>query len=122
MKKVITIIMLLVVMFSCVACSEKQAAEPNTMVLPGIVGTEHLDKLKELDKLYDSGEFDYGFVVELRQFEGYWLVYVYGPAGEKTMSAFGVYDHMPSQEEIDILWSERVPEEQLINLMNGLGF
>lgn len=120
MKKIIAIMLVLVMAISCTACGS--AAKASDVHCPGFIGLEHLDTITELNNRFDAGELNPEYTVEMGQLEGYWAVYITGQGEYEEYEAAGFYDHMPSEEELDILWANRVPWNQLSDLMSGLGF
>lgn len=120
MKKIIAILLVLIMAISCTACGSK-AESAKDIHCPGFIGLEHLDVIKELDNRIETGELQQPYTIEMGQVEGYWAVYLTCELEDDTYEAVGLYDHMPTQEEFDILWENRVPWHQLSDLLSGLG-
>jgi hypothetical protein len=89
----------------------------------GIIGTEYVEIIKDLDERWDNDEIEIEYMIEMTQVEGYWVVHMWGYCDRtEDQEAFGMYDHMPSEEEINELWENRVPEDTLYDLMKEYCF
>lgn len=108
-KKMIIVVMAMVVAMSSIACTSVNAAGITPETIPGIVGVEHIESVMEsVNRYYDEG-IDPDYTVEMFNIEGYWVVYLEGEADAYwNQAAAGFYDHMPTEEEIDFLWTNRV--------------
>ena len=120
MKKVIVIMLVMIITVCCTACTT--AAEVKEFNCPGLIGLNYLDDVKALNDRYVTGEIEPEYTVTMGQIEDYWVVYLEGEVDDELYVAGGFYDHMPSKEEFDILWNNKVPEKQFSSLMEGLGF
>lgn len=120
MKKIIVIMLVVMIAVCSVACTP--TAKANEINFPGLIGLEHLDKAKDLNARYEAGQIQPEYEITMGQLEDYWVVYLEGEVDGETYAAGGFYDHVPSMEEIDILWTVKVPYKQFNCLMEGLGF
>lgn len=120
MKKIIAIILGVIMAISLAACNSQ--TEASEVHCPGLIGLEHLDAVKGLNDRHAAGEIKMDYEIKMGQCEGYWVVYLEGEVGEDTYAAGGFYNHMPSDEELDILWNNKVPYDQFMDLLSGLGF
>ena len=122
MKKIIAMIMVMCVFIGTCAMSVNAlcTAEDNR---PDIVGMEHFEAIMEITNRYDENDIEVPYTIEMSHAEGYWVVALYGEADEYyDYCAFGMYDHMPTEEEIDILWANRMLEDEMNNLFEQYGF
>lgn len=120
MKKIIAIMLMVIIAVCCVACTP--ATKAAEITVPGVIGLNHLDTVKDLNDRYATGEINLEYEIRMGQLEGYWTVYLEGEVAGETYAAGGFYDHVPSMEEIDILWTVRIPCDQFESLIEGLGF
>lgn len=89
---------------------------------PGIVGAEHIDTILEIEERWNEDDRDVDYDITMTQAEGYWIVLMEGFADEYYgYSAMGIYDHFPAEEEINILWANRMLEDELYDLMDEYG-
>ena len=124
-KKMIIMVMAMamIVAMSTVECKSADAVSNAPEVVPGIVGVEHIDAAVELDNRMDNGELEFDYTINMAYAEGLWFVYIEGYADEYWgQDAAGIYDHVPTEEEIDYLWSMRIDYEVLDEKMEELGF
>lgn len=86
---------------------------------PGIVGAEHIKTIIEIDERWEADDRDVDYEITMTQVEGYWIVMMEGFADAYYgYSALGIYDHMPSEDEVNILWANRMLEDELYDLMD----
>ena len=122
MKKIITMIMVMCMVIGTCAMSVDAlcTAEDNR---PDIVGMEHFEAIKELNDRYNENDMEIAYTIEMVHVEGYWCVVLTGEADEYyDYRAYGMYDHMPNEEEIDILWANRMLEDEMNDLFERYGF
>lgn len=116
MKKIISIAMVLVIICTFIGCGTIAATDA---VEPGIVGLEYIEDVVRLDTAHDNGEIEFEYEVRMVQAQGYWVVMVEGRDGDAAgYMNLGIYDHHPSEEEIDTLWEKRMPEDDLYDEIN----
>ena len=81
---------------------------------PDIIGMEHFDKI---DEICAREEFEIEYEINMYCVEDYWVVSITGKAdGLEDYMAFGMYDHIPNEEEINTLWANRMLEDELYEL------
>ena len=81
---------------------------------PDIIGMEHFDKI---DEICAREEFEIEYEINMYRAEDYWAVSITGKAdGLEDYIAFGMYDHIPNEEEINTLWANRMLEDELYEL------
>lgn len=118
-KRMITLIIVVMVVMSLAISAN--AACTSESGRPDIIGMEHFDALKEIADRED--DYEYTYEVNMARIEGYWLVYLKGYAdGVEDYVACGIYDHTPNEEELDILWANRMLEDEMDELMEKYGF
>lgn len=117
-KKFTAIAMTLVIMLGCaIGVSALCASEEDR---PGIVGAELVDIIMELEDSYWNDEIEIPYEARMICVEGYWVVYLEGYDVDDYYAA-GFYDHMPNEEEIKILWANRMIEEEFDIACEELG-
>lgn len=90
---------------------------------PSIIGTEHIDKVIDPETRWSGGDNGIVYSIEMIEVNGYWVVYLKGESDEfYGYAAYGIYENMPSEEEIDILWTHRMPKDDLVLLMDEYGY
>ena len=122
MKKIIAMIMVMCMIIGAgIVSANALCTSENDR--PDIVGMEHFDAIMELNERHENDEFEILYNIEMVHVEGYWLVSLEGEAEMyDDYCAFGMYDHMPTEEEIDVLWANRMLEDEMIDLMEQYGF
>lgn len=83
---------------------------------PGIIGAEYADIIAEIDE-----RVDVAYEICMGRAEGYWVVLIEGQNDYSDYIALGMYDHMPNAEEIEILWANRMLEDEMEVLIDQLG-
>ena len=120
-KKIISAMLVLVIMATAVASASALCSSENGR--PEIVGLEHLESVKKLDSLWREGEVEIPYTIKMSQCEGYWVVIMESEDyDEICYEAIGMYDHYPTGEEIDILWANRMTEDEMDEFKEALGF
>ena len=121
MKKIITMIMVMcMVIGTCALSVDALCTTENSR--PDIVGMEHFEAIMDLNERHINGEVEVPYNIEMVHVEGYWCVAIEGNGDFSDYCAYGMYDHMPNEEEIDILWANRMLEDEMIDLMDKYGF
>lgn len=121
-KKVIGIILVAMIMFTCGVVTAKALSAPEKVEQTGIIGAEYIDELMEIDERWNEDGIELTYNIEISHVEDYWLVYLEGWADEYYgYDAVGIYDHMPTEEEIDILWNNRMDYDELSDLLEKYG-
>lgn len=119
-KKIIsTMLALMVVIGGAVNVSAVCASEEDRPA--GIIGTEHNEAIKELGESWDNDELEIPYSIEMVHAGDYWVVALTGETVEGYQAA-GFYDHYPTEEEIEILWANRVSDDELNDLFEYYGF
>ena len=120
-KKIITMMMVMVMVISSAAAANAMCVSEEGR--PGIVGMEHIEAIIDIDTRYNNDEIEIDYRIEMAHAEGYWVVVLTGEADEYYgYSALGFYDHMPNEEEIDVLWANRMLGEEFEGLLDEYGF
>lgn len=119
MKKLVTIMVMMITMIiGAVSVNAVCLTEDSR---PGIVGTEYIEIIKEIDELVNDHEIEIPYQIEMAHAEGYWAVYLEGQHQYEDYEALGLYDHMPNEEDIEILWANRMTEDELRDLCEQYG-
>ena len=120
-KKMIIMVMVVIVAMSAVACTSVNAVGNTPETVPGIVGYEHVDHFIDADNRYNNGEDVYDYLITMAEVDGFWLVQLEGDTDAYwDQSAIGMYDHMPTEEEIDFLWANRIDCDVLSDMIEKL--
>lgn len=119
MKKLVTIMVMMITMII-------GAASVNAVCLtedsrPGIIGTEYIETVNEINELVNNHEIELPYQIEMAHADGYWAVYLDGQYQYEGYDALGFYDHMPNEEDIEILWANRMTEDELRDLCEQYG-
>ena len=118
-KRMTTLIIVVMVVMSLAISADAVCASESGR--PNIIGMEHFDAIKEIADRED--DYEYTYEVNMARVEDYWLVYLEGYADcFEDYVAFGIYDHTPTEEELDILWANRMLEDEMDELMEKYGF
>ena len=118
-KRMTTLIIVVMVVMSLTISADAVCASESGR--PDIIGMEHFDAIKEIADRED--DYEYTYEVNMGRVEDYWLFYLEGYAdGFEDYVAFGIYDHTPTEEELDILWANRMLEDEMNELMEKYGF
>lgn len=111
MTKVLAVVMCLSM---CVSNAEVAVHKP-----AGIIGGEYVDAIIELDERWDNDEIELEYMIEMVHVEDYWMVYLRGYSEvTEDYAAMGIYTHMPTEDDINELWRNRVLTSELNTLMN----
>ena len=120
-KRIITMIMVMVMIGAFAMSASAVCLSEDGR--PGIVGMEYLDDIMYLNELYVNEDLEVDYRVEMVPVENYWMVVLEGEADEYVgLMAMGIYDHMPTEDEIDVLWANRMTEDEFNNLMEQYGY
>ena len=118
-KRMITLIIVVMVVMSLAISANAVCTSESGR--PDIIGMEHFDAIKEIADRED--DYEYTYEISMARIEDYWLVYLEGYAdGFEGYVACGIYDHTPTEEEFDILWANRMLEDEMDELMEEYGF
>lgn len=118
-KKIISAMLALVVVIGgAVSVSAACASEDGR---PGIIGLEHLEAIKKVDELHENNEIEIPYVVTMGHADRYWVVTLEG-VDAVGYSAVGLYDHYPTEEELNILWANRLTDDEIDSLLEGIDF
>jgi hypothetical protein len=117
-KTIIAIVMAIMTVIGLCGCMIASAAAEPKQELPGIVGVEYLKDVDRLEKLYEEEGREVDYMIQMVHVEDYWVVYMEGEADAYWgQDALGIYDHVPTSEEIDYLWTKRIDYDVLNDLV-----
>lgn len=120
-KRMFTMIMVMAMIIGALALPASAVCQSEDE-RPDIIGMEHFDAIDKIMTLYEEEDRDYDYDITMIHVEDYWVVVLEGYADEYyDYSAYGLYDHMPTEEEIDILWANRLTDEEYDNLCEKYG-
>lgn len=119
MKKLVTIMVIMISMIiGAVSVNAVCLTEDSR---PGIIGTEYIETVRELNELVENDEIEIPYQIEMAHVDGYWAVLLEGQCQYEGYEALGLYDHMPNEEDIEILWANRMTEDELRDLCEQYG-
>lgn len=117
-----TIISVMLVLVIVIGCAANASAICNSEdYRPAIIGMEHQNAIMKLYEAWWNGEIEIPYNVEMTQVGGYWVVRLIEDVYEDYV-AYGIYDHCPTEEEFEILWANRMLEDEMYDLLEELGF
>ena len=120
-KKMIIMVMVVIVAMSTVACTSVDAVSNTPETVPGFVGYEHVDRFIDADNRYNNGEDVYDYVITMVEIDDFWYVHLEGITDAYwDQAAVGIYDHAPTEEEIDFLWTNRIDYDVLNDKLEEL--
>ena len=120
-KKFITMMMVMIMVIGSTITANAVCASEDDR--PNIIGIEHIEGFIDACERLDEDGYELEYDITMVRVEGYWFVELEGWADEYyDYCAVGIYDHVPSEEEIDILWANRMLEDELCDLMDKYGF
>lgn len=117
LKKIIVITLVVIVMVSALAMPANALAMSESDRPTGVIGLDLL-----LEMYYKYSESEEGIVtdytIEMAKVDDKWIVSLEGEAEEfEDYCAAGFYDHYPTEEEINVLWANRVTSSELDDIM-----
>lgn len=116
-KRMFIMIMVMAMIFGIFALPANAVVQSESG-RPDIIGMEHYDEIIALQELYEEEGREYDYDITMIHVEEYWIVTLDGWADEYYgYGAYGIYDHYPTEEEIDILWANRMTDEEFDNLI-----
>lgn len=120
-KRMFTMIMVMAMIIGTFAVSAGAVCQSEDG-RPDIIGMEHYEAVAALDELYMEEGREVDYEITMIHVEEYWIVTLEGWADEYyDYEAYGIYDHMPTEEEIDILWANRMTGDEYDNLCEKYG-
>ena len=117
LKKIIVITLVVIVMVSALAMPANALALSESDRPIGVIG---LDLFLEMYYKYSESEEDIvtDYTIEMAKIDDKWIVSLEGEAEEfEDYCAAGCYDHYPTEEEINVLWANRVTSSELDDIM-----
>lgn len=120
-KRMFTMIMVMAMIVSAFAMNASAICQSDEG-RPDIIGMEHWDVVNEMEERYENEDRDPDYDITMVHVEGYWIVTLDGWADEyMDYEAYGIYDHYPTEEEINVLWANRMTDEEFDNLAEKYG-
>lgn len=120
-KKIVVIAMVLVMFAGFAVNAHAECASEDGR--PDIVGLEHIEDILKLKESYENDEdVGYKYYIEMINIDGYWMVFLEGEDAYSGYCAFGIYDHAPTEGDFEILWANRMTEDEINNRMEEIGF
>lgn len=116
MKKIISMLVMVIVMMTLSVNAFAVCENENDR--PEIIGINTMDAKKVsslMDKIYGS-EIDYK--TSITGDGDTWYVFLDSQDYGDEYYAAGFYDHFPTQEEIEVLWANRMPFAKLYNILS----
>lgn len=116
-KKIISAMLALVIVIGgAVSASAACASEDGR---PGVIGMDYLEAIEEID---EKNEIEIPYVISMAHVDRYWAVTIEGTVDTFDYIAVGIYDHYPTEEEMNTLWANRLTDDEMDNLLEGFDF
>lgn len=115
MKKIISMLVMVIVMMTLSVNAFAVCESENGR--PEVIGLNTIDVKKIVslsEKMYDNDEIDYE--IRIISDGDIWYVFLDSEDYADEYYAIGFYDHFPSQEEIEVLWANRMTLDELSNI------
>lgn len=114
MKKIISMLVMVIVMMTLSVNAFAVCESENDR--PEVIGLNNVDVKKIVslrEKMYDN-EIDYE--TRIISDGDIWYVFLDSEDYADEYYAIGFYDHFPSQEEIEVLWANRMTFDELSSI------
>lgn len=114
MKKIISMLVMVIVMMTLSVNAFAVCESENNR--PEVIGLNNVDVKKIVslrEKMYDN-EIDYE--TRIISDGDIWYVFLDSEDYADEYYAIGFYDHFPSQEEIEVLWANRMTFDELSSI------
>lgn len=122
LKKIIVITLVVIIMVSLLAipANAMTMSEDNRPV--GAIGLDMLTKYAEAYNECEDDSCDPDYKVTMGKVDAVWVVYLEGyTEAFEGYEAIGCYDHYPSEKEMNILWANRITEDELNCILDEIG-
>lgn len=122
LKKIIVTTLVVIIMVSLLAipANAMTMSEDNRPV--GVIGLDLLTKYAEAYNECEDDSCDPDCKVTMGKVDTVWVVYLEGyTEAFEGYEAIGCYDHYPSEKEMNILWANRITEDELNYILDEIG-
>ena len=118
LKKIIVTTLVVIVMVSMLVIPANALTMTEDDRPVGIIG---IDLLRKYYEKYGNSEEevpDPDYEISMAYADGLWVAVLEGKADFEDYMAAGFYDHYPSEEEINILWTNRLTSDEVNEMMD----
>ena len=120
LKKIIVTTLVVIVMVSAlvIPANALTMAEDDRPV--GIIG---IDLMKKYYEEYGNSEKEApvpNYEIRMANIDDLWVVVLKGEEDFEGYMAVGCYNHYPSEEEINVLWINRLTEDEITEMIDEL--
>ena len=118
LKKIIVTTLVVIVMVSTLVIPANALTMTEDDRPVGIIGIDLLTKYYEK---YSNSEEEVpvpDYEISMAYADGLWVAVLEGKADFEDYMAAGFYDHYPSEEEINILWTNRLTSDEVNEMMD----
>ena len=118
LKKIIVTTLVVIVMVSTLVIPANALTMTEDDRPVGIIGIDLLTKYYEK---YGNSEEEVpvpDYEISMAYADGLWVAVLEGKADLEDYMAAGFYDHYPSEEEINILWANRLTSDEVNEMMD----
>jgi len=122
LKEIIVTTLMVIIMVSLLAIPANAMSmyEDNRPV--GVIGLDLLTKYVEKYNECEDDSYDPDYKVTMGKVDTVWVVYLEGyTEAFEGYEAVACYDHYPSEKEMNILWANRVTDDEFNNILDEIG-
>ena len=120
LKKIIVTTLVVIVMVSTLVIPANALTMTEDDRPVGIIG---IDLMKKYYEEYGDSEKEEpvpDYEIRMANADGLWVVVLEGKADFEDYMAACCYDHYPSEEEINVLWANRVTSDEVTGMIDEL--
>lgn len=121
LKKIIVTTLVVIVMVSTLVIPANALTMTEDDRPVGIIGIDLM--MKYYEEYGDNSEKEEpvaDYEITMAHADGLWVVALEGKADFEDYMAVGCYDHYPSEEEIDVLWANRLTSDEVTEMIDEL--
>lgn len=121
LKKIIVTTLVIIVMVSTLVIPANALTMTEDDRPVGIIGIDLM--MKYYEEYGDNSEKEEpvaDYEITMAHADGLWAVVLEGKADFEDYMAVGCYDHYPSEEEINVLWANRLTSDEVTGMIDEL--
>ncbi len=120
LKKIIVTALVVIVMVSALVIPASALVMTEDDRPVGIIGIDLMIKYYEEYGDSEKEEPIPDYEITMAKADGLWVVALEGKTDFEDYMAVGCYDHYPSEEEINILWANRLTSDEVYEMIDEL--
>lgn len=120
LKKIIVTTLVVIVMVSALVIPANALTMTEDDRPVGIIGIDLLMKYYEEYSNSEKEEPVPDYEIRMAKADGLWAVVLEGEEDFEGYMACGCYDHYPTEEEINVLWANRLTEDEVTEMLDEL--